>query len=417
MKLRVSPSTLSGEMRVPPSKSQTVRAILFASRAQGESEIIRPLFSDDTYLLLAALKELGISWRQEGESLIISGGTFKEPKSSLYLGNSGIGMRFLLSFLALDGISATLAGDESLSSRSMDDLISGLSLLGVLLKSSAGFPPITLSGKLKAGKTQIRGRESQAVSSLLMAASFAKGKTEIVVTDPGETAWVELTLSWLKRFQLPFQQDGYRRFILPGGGKILPFTYEVPGDFSTALFPLAAALMTRGTVTVKGLDFDDPQGDKALLFLLKEKGADIELFEDGFRVDGRGEFLGGEWPLGEMIDALPVAAVLATRAKERVTLTDLSLARIKECDRVLAMKSSLSMMGAEVEEIEDRLIITPSTLRGASLKSFSDHRIAMALAVGALGATSPSSIDHFSVHEKTFPDFVLEFLRAGAAFS
>lgn len=411
MKLQIEPSVVSGTFLVPPSKSQTVRAILFASLAEGESTIDNVLFSPDTDKLVAALTELGVTFHREKSRLRIegTGGVWKKPNIPLDLGNSGIALRFLTVLSSLSTHEITLTGDESLSSRPMKPLLDALSQLGV----EVTHPPVTVKGPLQSGSAAIVGGDSQPVSALLLAASFGNGPFSFTVKEPGETPWVELTLSWLDRFSLPYTRDGFITYTLPGKGKIKGFHYTVPGDFSTAAFPLVAALITRGEVTVSPLDFDDPQGDKKLIELLQTMGAHVEKRE--FAVTITADTLRGiNVDMDPFIDALPVLAALGCFTKGKMRLYNAKNAREKECDRILCMAKELTKMGGKVVEEKEGLTIYESRLQGGALFSHQDHRVAMALSLAALGAKGTTTIDQVACIQKTYPTFVTDFQKRGA---
>jgi 3-phosphoshikimate 1-carboxyvinyltransferase len=244
-------------------------------------------------------------------------------------------------------------------------------------------------------KASLDGQDSQPVSALLMLGTFHP--LELKVQNPGEKPWIDLTLSWLKRLNVPYVNDNYRSYKVSGGKGIDAFEYKVPGDFSSASFFKLATLITDSQIELENLDTNDVQGDKAVLDVL-----DAMSSEGPMRID-----------VNPFIDALPVLAVAACFRKGATTLFNGAIARKKESDRIAAMAQELRKMGAILEEREDGLYIEPSSLKGAKLHSHSDHRIAMALSIAALGATGPSEISEVECTAKSYPNFFQELKKLG----
>lgn len=299
--------------------------------------------------------------------------------------------------------------------RRVQPLIDGLNQLGAFASSSRndGFAPLIVKGKIKGGKATIDGRDSQPVSALLFLGAFVP--LTLHVENPQETPWIELTLSWLDRFQIPYEKEGFHFYKMPGEREIPPFQISIGADFSSLAFPLAAALITQSEIELENLDFDDPQGDKKILDVLEKMGAPLKRGPTHLHVEKGAHLKGGSFDLSALIDAVPVAAAIGCFAKEPVHLTNIAGARSKESDRLRCISEELRKMGAEIDEFPDQLQIHPRRLHGAKhLKSHHDHRIAMALAVAALGADSPSTIDDVECVEKTYPGFFAMLKTLGA---
>jgi 3-phosphoshikimate 1-carboxyvinyltransferase len=228
-----------------------------------------------------------------------------------------------------------------------------------------------------------------------MACSFLPKATELIVDDPHEQPWIDLTLYWLKKFGARVEHRDYQTYHIEGGLSVAPFDVTIPADFSSAIFPLAASLITGRKVELENLDFDDPQGDKELYRLLRQG------------------FVGGEVDVNRFIDGVPILAAVACYGKEKTRLVNAYPARFKESDRLHAIQTELQKMGANIESTKDTLTIYPSRLYGANLFSHHDHRIAMALSVAALGARGPSTIDSISCISKSYPNFVQDMQTIG----
>lgn len=408
----VTPSKLAGSVPVPPSKSQTLRALVFALLAEGTSRIERPLDSPDVEAMLTAATLLGADVIRGEEWVEVTGRRLEGAENVLDVGNSGLLLRFLGAVCALSPAPIVLTGDHSVRTRRpVEPLLGGLRQLGARAERLGG--PILVQGPLQGGTVHLPGEDSQPVSGLLIAGSFAQEPVELFVSRPGEKPWVELTLAWLDRLGLPYERSGGEFFRLPGQGSVAPFTYRVPGDVSSAAFPLAAALVTRTSVTVEGLDLDDPQGDRLLLDLFEQMGARVTRGNTHVTVEG-GELRAGSFDLNACIDALPILAAVACFAEGTTELFGIEIARRKESDRLAAMAGELTKMGAHIDEREDRLVIRGRPLHGARVHSHYDHRVAMALTVAGLGASEQTIVEQVGCVAKTYRTFPDHLRHLGA---
>ena len=414
--LRILPSKGKGEISVPPSKSQTIRAILFGMLSSGKATVDNFLPSPDTEAMLKAASLFGARIQRRGKMLFIEGG-FGPAQDVIDAGNSGLILRFVGGISGLLPTYTVLTGDQSIrENRPVAPLLDGLAQLGALAKSSRldGRAPIVIKGPIRPGKIKIDGRDSQPVSALLIATSLLNGPSEITVENPGEKPWVALTLHWLEKFGAKISHDDFCHYHVAGGLNIPDFHYTVPGDFSTAAFPIAAALVTGSSLKITNLDFNDPQGDKQLIEIVQEMGGRVKR-SDTLEISG-GPLMGIKIDVNSCIDALPILAVLGCFASGVTELYGGAIVRSKESDRIAAIVSELKKMGAQIEEREDGLIVKKSQLHGAKVSSNGDHRIALALSVAALGAIGPTEIEGAQCISKTYPQFVADFIRIGADF-
>jgi 3-phosphoshikimate 1-carboxyvinyltransferase len=422
VKRTIYPSKLAGEITVPPSKSQTLRAILFASLARGVSRVERFLESPDVFAMIEAVKLFGTEVSVKNNVLEIHGkGLFHAPaRNVIDCGNSGIVLRFLGAVASLLPSYTVLTGDESIRTRRLSQpLLDGLSKLGAFAVSARGdgFAPLIIRGPWTRTKTCLDGADSQPVSGLLIAGALAPHPVEIEVQNPGEKPWIDLTLHWLKKFNLPYEKkEDYTHYKLQGQGVIEPFTYVVPGDFSTAAFLIGSALLTDSEVTLRELDLDEPQGDKAFISLVQQMGASLHIDAARRTVTvRRGARLKGiQIDVNDCIDALPMLAVLGCKAEGRTELVNGQMARHKESDRVASMAHALRSMGGHLEERPDGLLISQAPLRGAALFGQQDHRQVLALATAAFAADGPSTIEGVEWASKTYPDWEKDFRSLGA---
>ncbi|HSX10924.1 MAG TPA: 3-phosphoshikimate 1-carboxyvinyltransferase [Chlamydiales bacterium] len=416
--VKIKPGKIHGEVIVPSSKSHTMRALLFALMAKGKSHIRKPLPSPDTYAMLDAIRHLGAKIDMEKETLIVEGvaGKPHAAEDVIQCGNSGQVLRFIGALAALLPSYTVLTGDVSIRhNRPVKPLLDGLTQLGALAVSSRldDFAPIVVRGPIKHGKATILGLDSQPVSGLLMLGAFSP--LELHVTKPGEKPWIDLTLSWFDRFGITYENHNYEHYKMKGHAAIKGFEYAVPGDFSSALFPIAASLVTHSELVLDNLDPNDVQGDKAVIPVLETMGARFERHGSKLSVKKGPQLNGMKIRVNDFVDALPILAVIGCFANGKTELVDGAIAKAKESNRIHAITTELKKMGADVEELPDGLIVRPSKLRGShDLQSHHDHRLAMALSVAALAAEGESTIHGIECTLKSYATFYGDLLKSGA---
>ncbi len=421
MKLVVEKSNLSGTIPMPGSKSHTIRAVAIASLADGDSIIRNPLQSGDTLSAVSCYSALGATIDTSDEKLWKVRGTagrLHPPREMIDIGNSGTTLRVALGSAALaSGTKAIeLTGDAQIQSRPIGPLLQSLSDLGATATSikNNDMAPVSIAGVLKGGKTSIECVTSQYLSSLLLAAPLAENDTEIEVTLLNEPDYVQMTLDWLDKQGIEYQNDNLRYFKIKGGQRFKSFDWAIPADFSSATFFLAAGALLDADITLTGLDFSDSQPDKAVVDYLREMGADIQI--DGTSVHVKKSILKGiDIDMNRTPDALPAMAVLGAFALGTTRLLNVPQARNKETDRISVMAEELSKLGVKTEELEDGLVIHHSKdIRSADLDGHHDHRIVMALGLFAMALDGQTSIDTAEAINVTFPEFVDLMKNIGA---
>lgn len=416
MKIKSSHSILSGEILVPASKSHTIRAVAIATVARGTSTLKNPLMSDDAQSAVRAAKEmgagmdLGIDW--------IIRGTNGIPAANcrfIDVGNSGTSLRIFTALCALGNKPVTFDGDRSIRQRPMDPLLSALEKLGVrVLESAGGKCPFTLQGPMTGGVTTVNGISSQFLTALLIACPLASQNTEIIVENLNEKPYVEITLDWLVKSGIRFEQKGLDWFRIYGGQHYNAFERFIPADFSSATFPLCAAAITGSEVLIRGLDFGDHQGDKEVFTYFEKMGVTLKHTNDGVLVNGA-RMKGIDVDMNNTPDALPAMAVAACFAEGTTRLLNVPQARLKECDRIAASARELQKMGALIEESEDGLVIHSSRLTGCEVHGYEDHRMVMALSIAGLAATGITTVDTAESAAVTYPSFIKDMRQLGAA--
>ncbi len=419
--VRVCKSILEGNVSLPPSKSHTIRAVLLAAFAKGTSLLHNLLDSPDALCAIQAASQFGAKVMATSTGLAIQGvaGYPRTPSQVIDAGNSGQVLRFASALAALSEGYTVVTGDDSIrSNRPIQPLLDGLKDLKAWAVSTRenGYAPLIVKGPLQAGKTSLDGKDSQPVSALLMAAAFIEGQTEIHVQQAGEKPWLALTLSWLDRLEVSYTHHHLEYFTIQGKRVRPAFEVTIPGDLSSLAFPLAAALVTRSELLIQRVDLRDVQGDKALIYCLQQMGAILEIdsIRCHLKVLAKGRLKGQVIDVNDFIDAVPILAVIGCFAEGETQLVNASIARCKESNRLACVATELKKMGASIEETEDGLQIKQSQLKGACVKSYGDHRLAMSLIVAGLSAEGETEIQGIECIDKSYPNFIRDFIHIGA---
>jgi len=385
---------LNGSITVPPSKSHTHRAIILSSIANGTSVINNPLMAKDCIATIDACKSIGASIHNEASDIVIKGinGFVRPSLKTIDVGNSGTTLRFMSAIVALGIKTVVLTGDTSIQQRPIEPLITCLNDLGAkaMTVHNNGKPPVSITGMIKGGETTIDGISSQFLSGLLIACCLSYKDTIIHVNNLKSKPYVDMTLQYLKKSGIKIENHEYKKFHIFGGQQILPQTYVIPGDFSSAAYLFAAAYITSSHIQIEGLDFNDTQGDKKILSIIES------LKHNESR----------EIDLADTPDLLPIVAVLACYGNGLTTIVNTSHARLKESDRIAAIASELLKMNAAIKETNDGLVIESSQLIGTKVNGHKDHRIVMALAIAGLRAKGVTEITDAETISISYPSFI-----------
>ena len=420
MNLITRKSRLKGTAAIPGSKSHTIRAVAIASLADGESIIRSPLSSSDTLSAVSCYKALGAqidpsdahAWKVTGNA-----GKITSPKEIIDVGNSGTTLRIAMgsASLAWPGETITFTGDEQIRTRPIGPLIEALNNLGAHCVSINNDckAPVKITGKILGGHTPIAAFTSQYLSSLLLCTPLAMQDSEITVNLLNEPGYVQMTLDWMDKQNIEYENHDMKKFFIKGKQKYSAFDSPIPADFSSATFFLCAAALFGEDVTLLGLDFSDSQPDKAVVDYLKAMGADITIESDSVTIRAS-ELKGTEIDMNATPDALPAMAVTAAFAQGQTRLVNVPQARNKETDRIACMAKELQKMNVSVEELPDGLIINHGAPVPAQLHGWSDHRIVMALSLIGFALDGQCNVDTAEAMNVTFPNFVelMKSLRA-----
>jgi len=415
-------SAFGGELSVPGDKSISQRIAMLAALAKGTSVIRGFLTAGDAMSTLHAVCTLGASALFERDVLKITGtgGKFREPAHPIHLGNSGTGTRLLAGVLAgQSGITVHLIGDESLSSRPMGRIKDPLQRMGasIELTKPEGTLPMTVTGNVLRGiRYELPMASAQVKSAVLLAGLFAEGKTTVVELCPTR----DHTEKLFETLDIPLHQNGLEISLQgfgPHGPQIDACALTVPGDFSSAAFWIAAVAARPGAeLLVREVGLNPRR--TALLSVLHRMGAMIEskrMDEQGDAVGSvlvrgtslHGTEMGGD-EIPNLIDELPLIAVLGALAEGETVIRDAAELRVKESDRIAVMVSHLRACGVDVEEHADGMTVYgPATLHAPkkALVSYGDHRIIMAMAILAIFADAPIQLDDVDCVATSYPEF------------
>jgi 3-phosphoshikimate 1-carboxyvinyltransferase len=422
-------ASAAGTVRLPGSKSISNRVLLLAALSEGHTDVADLLDSDDTHVMLNALRQLGCQIESQTDGALRVhglGGQLPVRGARLFLGNAGTAMRPLTAALALlastHGAEFELSGVPRMHERPIGDLVDALRQLGCAVDCLAqeGYPPLKLgtgspSTLQLAQPISVRGDvSSQFLTALLLALPLVAQQQAIVIEVVGELIsrpYIEITLNLLSRFGVDVQRDGWQRFTIPAGSRYRsPGRIPVEGDASSASYfvALGAIAPSPQGITIEGVGMASIQGDIRFVEAARLMGADITGEANRLHIRR------GAWPLkaieldcNHIPDAAMTLAVMALYADGTTTLRNIASWRVKETDRIAAMANECRKLGATVEEGADFIRITPpSTWRAASIHTYDDHRVAMCFSLAAFNpAGVPVRIEDPKCVGKTFPDY------------
>lgn len=410
---------IKGEIEVAPDKSISHRALMISAIAEGTSRIKNFLKADDCISTMNCLKKLGVDIAEKDGEIIVKGRglKLKNPSDVLDAGNSGTTVRLLSGILAGQNFATKIIGDESLSKRPMKRIIEPLEKMGAKIKSNNGYLPIEIEGgNLKPINYESKISSAQVKSCVLFAGLYTDGITNF--TEPEKSR--DHTERMLKSFDAKIEVNK-NTVSIKGIAKLHSSDVFIPADISSAaFFMVAAAIVKNSELKIKNVGINPTR--TGIIDVLKRMGAKIEIEN---KREIAGELLAdtvvtsaalkstnierSEIPL--LIDEIPIIAVAATQAEGITKITGAKELRVKETDRLKAVSSELRKMGADIQELEDGLIIKgPTKLKGAKVNSYKDHRIAMSLAVASLVAEGNTGISDKECVNISFPEF-FEVLR------
>lgn len=425
MKEIIQAKSVKGEIAAPPSKAHTLRAIIIASLAEGKSAIHKGLIAEDQEYAMKAMQQLGakIIYDTKTGTIFVEGinGVPKAGKEVIFVGNSGLTIRFLVSILGLakgekeiivDGVERMRTG------RPIQDLLDALKPLGVDAVSinKNGCPPIRVNtDSFNGGVTEMPGeKSSQYFSSILVAAPYAK--KDVTVKTLGALSsrpYIGVTIDSMNDFGVKAENKNYEEFFIQAGQKYLGKEIDIEGDYSNAAYFFAATALLGGKIKVTNLKKDSAQGDKIFVDIMERMGCVVNWQKDFVEMEIKGaESLKGvgEIDMNDYPDIVMPVAVVAAFAQGETKITNIEHLRIKESDRLTVTVNALKQLGADVEGGKDFILVRGHNgqgMHGAEIDSQNDHRIVMSFAVAGLRISGIKILREEAVG-KSFPEFFSE---------
>jgi len=416
MNFTVRPArSLSGELTAPASKAQTHRALISGLLSEGTTSITNPLSCDDTEATANAISAFGAKLKGNGVAWEISGtGCPTTPASDIFCGESGVTLRFTIPIAGLTGSAVTIKAKPALLRRPLTPLVQAMEALGVRIRTDAE-RVIVEGGPAKGGAVEMRGDvSSQFVSGLLLAGPLMVNGLNLEMNSPLESqTYVTLTIQMMKQHGVRVQTSSEGSYFHVEPQKYRPAAHRIGGDFSSAAFILSAAAITDSKISVRGLEQHQSEPDIVIVDILREMGASISAKGDTVCAEGA-SLNGTRVDIRNNPDLAPAIAVLGCYATGETRITGASRLRYKESDRLAAIHSELERLGADITREEGGLIIRGvPNLRGGTVSSHGDHRIAMALSIAALRAANQVTIQGAECVSKSYPNFYKDLASLG----
>ena len=404
MKVSIDKSEIKGHVVIPSSKSYTLRGLICAAMANGESEIWSPLASDDTDAALDVLGNIGVGVKQADNVWRVSGGNFSPTGKDLNCRDSGVTFRFMTAIASIVPGKHHLVPSPGLAKRPIEPLTDALTQLGVKLGKRPDGSITVEGGTLRGGEARIVGNiSSQFISALLLVAPRAAKPVKIRVTTVLESKpFVGMTIEYLEKFGIRLKASPDMLDYETARQEYRPAKFRIEGDWTSASYPLALGAVL-GEVEAENINPKSLQGDKEILRFLEEMGAHISVSGNNITVK-KGTLKAIKADFADVTDLLPTMGALAAVAEGASEFTGIARTRLKESNRVSSLKEGLTRMGIKVIEEPNRLIITGGTPKGAVIETYNDHRNAMAFSI--LGALAGKTvINGAECVAKTYPEY------------
>ncbi len=372
---------------------------------KGESEIIEPLHSDDTIAARRVLQQIGTDIRDTSRSWLVRGGEFHQPEDELYCGESAGTLRFMAAICSIVPGKCRLTAGPSLQKRPLKPLVNALQQMSIKCSLTDGKPLLTIEGKQLDGGTVVLPGDisSQYITALLLIAPYCRDGLTIRLTSPLESKpYIYMTLDCMKTFGIEVAHSSDLSTFAVKPQIYRPSVYRVEGDWSSSSYLLAMGAAA-GEIEVRNLAARSKQADKDIWILLNRMGTNIVVGHDSVKVK-QSKLKAFRADLTDCIDLLPTVAILAALADGDSEISGIRRARIKESDRIAAVKAGMQRMGIKVEEEDDRIFIKGTTPRGTIIDSMGDHRIAMAFSILGIVA-GDTIIEGAECVSKTYPEF------------
>ena len=422
--LKLYPSNLKGEVKIPPSKSMAHRAVICAALGDGISKITNIDLSDDIIATIDAMRAIGAVINNNSEYIEVKGIRSKdlsldrEYERVIDCNESGSTLRFLVPIaLAFEGVTR-FVGKGNLGKRPLNTYYEIFDAQGIKYEYKEGILDLVTSGKLSSGEFKVKGNiSSQFITGLLFALPLLDGDSKIIITTELESiGYLDLTLSAMKDFGIEIINKDYKEFIIKGNQSYKSRDYRVEGDYSQGAFFLSADAIG-ADVNILDLKEDSLQGDKEVIDILTRMG--LSIIKEGNNTKGNVKELRSTLiDASQCPDIIPVLSAVAALCEGRTEIINAGRLRIKECDRLKAVTLELNKLGAKIEEKPEGLIIdgVKEFKGGVNVWSHKDHRIAMTLAIASIKCKEPIILVDYECVSKSYPQFFEDFKMLGGSF-
>lgn len=418
--LKIYPSELKGEVKIPPSKSMAHRAIICAALSEGLCIIENIDYSDDIIATIDAMNSLGAKIVKHKDYIEVIGayGNDEKVKEARVIdcNESGSTLRFLVPISLLFKGSSNFIGRGNLGKRPLTTYYNIFERQGIQYSYEEGNLNLVINGELKAGTFEVEGNvSSQFITGLLFTLPLLKEDSKIIITTEMESkGYIDLTLKAMSDFGVEIINNNYREFIIKGNQKYNARNYRVEGDYSQAAFFLCADSLGND-VLCKDLDLNSLQGDKEVIDILERMNVVFNANDIGVKGIANGELTSTVIDGSQCPDIIPVLTAVASLTNGTTEIINAGRLRIKECDRLAAVTSELNKLGAKIIEKEDGLVITgvEKLQGGVEVWSHKDHRIAMTLAIASTRCEEPIVIKDYECVAKSYPNFFEDFKALG----
>lgn len=418
--LKIYPSKLKGEVKIPPSKSMAHRAIICAALSDGLCIIENIDYSDDIIATIDAMNSLGAKIVKHKDYIEVIGayGSDEKPQETRIIdcNESGSTLRFLVPISLLFKGRSKFIGRGNLGKRPLTTYYNIFERQGIEYSYEEGNLNLVINGELNPGTFEVEGNvSSQFITGLLFTLPLLKEDSKIIITTEMESkGYIDLTLRAMSDFGVEIINNNYREFIIKGNQKYKARNYRVEGDYSQAAFFLCADSLGND-VLCKDLDLNSLQGDKEVIDILERMNVIFNANDIGVKGTTNGELTSTVIDGSQCPDIIPVLTSVAALTKGTTEMVNAGRLRIKECDRLAAVTSELNKLGAKIIEKEDGLVVTgvEKLQGGVEVWSHKDHRIAMTLAIASTRCEEPIVIKDYECIAKSYPNFFEDFKALG----
>ena len=421
--LKINPSKLKGEVKIPPSKSMAHRAIICAALSDGLCIIENIDYSDDIIATIDAMNSLGAKIVKHKDYIEVIGayGSNEKAKETRVIdcNESGSTLRFLVPISLLFKGSSKFIGRGNLGKRPLTTYYNIFERQGIEYSYEEGNLNLVINGELKPGTFEVEGNvSSQFITGLLFTLPLLKEGSKIIITTEMESkGYIDLTLRAMSDFGVEIINNNYREFIIKGNQKYNARNYRVEGDYSQAAFFLCADSLGND-VLCTDLDLNSLQGDKEVIDILERMNVVFNANDIGVKGTTNGELTSTVIDGSQCPDIIPVLTAVAALTKGTTKIINAGRLRIKECDRLNAVTTELNKLGAKITEKQDGLIIegVEKLQGGVNVWSHKDHRIAMTLSIASTMCDFPIILEDFECVSKSYPQFFEDFKSIGGVF-